>query len=94
MHNLIDTLAFNSIDFSNNAAMNALPRNIILKDLENVGDHHLADILNYIQFLRGTQETGSQNATTAAEENVNTSNAYPTIHLNKPDYIIVMNHLN
>jgi hypothetical protein len=94
IHNLIDALAFNSIDFSNNTAMNALPRNIILKELENVGDHHLADLLNYIQFLKATPHPETQSISTAANELENTSNVYPTLNLNKPDYIIVTNHLN
>jgi hypothetical protein len=94
IHNLIYSIAFNSLDFSNNTAMNALPRNIILKELENVADHHLADILNYIQFLRVAQHPEPQSSASAEKELENTSNAYPTINLNKPDYIIVTNHLN
>ena len=74
--------------------MNALPKNIILKELDNVSDHYLADILNYLQFLRSDQNNEINNKNHVTNEAETSSNAYPTINLNKPDYIIVTNHLN
>jgi hypothetical protein len=74
--------------------MDALPRNIILKELEHIADHHLADILNYIQFLRASQKDELDSSSVTEGEQEHQTNAYPTINLNKPDYIIVTNHLN
>lgn len=74
--------------------MDALPRNIILKELEHIADHHLADILNYIQFLRASQKDELDSSSVTEGEQEYQTNAYPTINLNKPDYIIVTNHLN
>ena len=70
--------------------MRDLPKNIILKELDNVPDDLLADILNYIQFLRSVHNDDLQKEV----DNNQQSNAYPTVNLNKPDYIIVNNHLN
>ena len=73
--------------------MNALPKNIILKELENVSDQYLADILNYIQFLRSAQNGESKSVINNSDLQGNV-NAYPTVNLNTPDYILVTNHLN
>ena len=74
--------------------MNALPKNIILKELENVSDQYLGDILNYIQFLRSAQNSDDQKSVINHSSTVATAQAYATVNLNKPDYIIVTNHLN
>lgn len=69
-------------------------KNIILKELDHVSDHYLADILNYIQFIRSVQNNEIFNKNHVSNELETSSNAYSTINLNKPDYIIVINHLN
>lgn len=71
--------------------MKPLQVNIIAKELEGVPDNYLADILNFIEFIKSS-ETASQTANN--EDTKSMSEAYATTHPAMPEYIIVHNHLN
>ncbi|MEY5048035.1 MAG: hypothetical protein RLZZ175_1394 [Bacteroidota bacterium] len=71
--------------------MKPLQVNIIAKELEGVPDNYLADILNFIEFIKSS-ETASQ--ATNNEDTKSKSEAYATTHPAMPEYIIVHNHLN
>jgi len=63
-------------------------KNIISKELENVPNQYLAEILSYIHLIKNEMAENS-------DENVPTqTDAFFTTHPALPDYIVIDNHLN
>ncbi len=71
--------------------MKPLQVNIIAKELEEVPDNCLADILNFIEFIKSSENLSKS----TVNEDINAkSKAYATKHPAMPEYIIVQNYLN